>query len=134
MSPHYTRINRVKTIGLTTYLHSLDIFKVCISMWIKCWYLLNTKKAFDSWIFLCLISPSEFYALRLWIHNVSQNARDQLINKLLERVGGAVWPWLKTLPSLIVISVVKLEIHLFANITWLHVDESRDSMVAINST
>ena len=28
MSPHYTRINRVKTTGLTTYLHSLDIFKV----------------------------------------------------------------------------------------------------------
>ena len=28
MSPHYTRINIVKTIGLTTYLHSLGIFNV----------------------------------------------------------------------------------------------------------
>ena len=39
-----------------------------------------------------------------------------LINRLLERVGGAPSPLLITLPSLIVIGLLKLAMHLFENI------------------
>ena len=63
------------------------------------------------------ISSPISVALRQWIHDVSQKARDYLIHKLLERVGEAALPLLIILPSLMVISVVKLEMHLFANIT-----------------
>ena len=50
----------------------------------------------------------------MWIRDVSQKARDL---KLLERVGETPSPLLTALPSLMVIGVEKLEIHLFANIT-----------------
>ena len=93
MSPHYTRTNIVKTIGLTNYLHNLDIFKVvyidvnqmlisfeCKENFLMCEF-------FYGW-YLHLSSM----ALCYWIHDGSQNPRDHLISKLLERVGGALSP------------------------------------------
>ena len=76
------------------------------------------KKAFNMWIFLCLISPAAFCDLALWIHDVSEKACDYLMDKLLERVGGA--PSLIALPSVMVIGIGKLEMHLFANIMLSH--------------
>ena len=89
-------------------------------MWIKCWYFLNSKKAFDLRVFLCLISPPEFYSLALvdtWRFSRCTRSLDRQVTW---RVGGALSHKIITLPSLIVIGVVKLEMHLFANITWLH--------------
>ena len=51
------------------------------------------------------------------LHDVSQKALDHLIDKLLERVGEDSSPELITLPSLMIIGVVKMEMHIFANIT-----------------
>ena len=56
-------------------------------------------------------------ALRYWVHDFSQRAHDHLIDKLLERVGDAPSPKLITLPTLVVIGIVKLVKHLFAHIT-----------------
>ena len=55
-----------------------------------------------------------------WIHDVSQKARDHLIGKLLERVGGTPSLELITQPSLIIIDTEKQEMQFFANITWSH--------------
>ena len=82
-----------------------------------------TKNAFDFWVFLCLMSQAEFCGLALvdtWRSSQITKAHNHLINKLLERVGGVPTPLLITLPSLMVIGVVKLEKHFFANITWSH--------------
>ena len=59
-------------------------------------------------------------ALPEWINEVSQKVRDHLINKLLERVGGASLPKLIMLLSLMVIGVVKVEMHIYANKMWSH--------------
>ena len=58
-----------------------------------CKYLLNNKKSFwfvrfSMFKYIQLSSA----ALRQWINDVSQKARDYLIDKLLERVGAASSP------------------------------------------
>ena len=89
-------------------------------MWIKCWYFLNSKKAFDLRVFLCLISPPEFYSLALVDTWRFSRCTWSLDRQVTWRVGGALSHKLITLPSLIVIGVVKLEMYLSANMTWLH--------------
>ena len=75
-----------------------------------------TKKVYDLWVFLCLISPAAFCSFLLvdpWRFPKSTWSLDRQVT-WKSRWG------LSTLPSLVVIGVVKLEVHIFANIAWSH--------------
>ena len=120
-------------------------------MWIKYWYLLNTKKAFDLWVFLCLISAPEFYDLALvdtWRFSKYTWSLDQQVTRKsrqgrftlthnpakinchwrCETGDAPLW--------LVVIALAKVEIKLFFAyhvITWLMINESHDSVGEIPS-
>ena len=98
--------------------HVLGLKSICKSHWTLS--INPRKKAFDSWVFYVWYLQLSSMALHYWIHYISQNAREHLIDKLLERMGGTLSPKILTLPTLIVIDTVKLEMHLSANITWSH--------------
>ena len=79
---------------------------------------MNNKKAFDLWIFLCLISPTEFCGFALvdtWRFSKSSWSLDRQVT-WKSRL--SLFALTLTLPGLMVIDVVKLEMHLYTNITW----------------
>ena len=89
----------------------IDVYQMSI-------FLNNKKKLLICEFFCVTYLHLSSVALNYWIHDVSQKARDHLIDKLLEEVGGAPSPKLITLPTLMVFVIVKLVMHLFAHITW----------------
>ena len=79
---------------------------------------LNNKKSFCNASFSTFGISSSSVTLRQWIRVFFQKTRNDVIDKLIERVGGVPSAELITLPILMVmaIGIVKLEMHLSANI------------------
>ena len=114
MYPHYTRINLLQSnwvnyLPMYRYESNINIF-------------LNNKKSFCNASFSTFGISSSSVTLRQWIRVFFQKTRNDVIDKLIERVGGVPSAELITLPILMVmaIGIVKLEMHLSANIMWSH--------------
>ena len=119
MSAHYTRTNIAKTIGWTNLVKVVYIYvnQMLISFE-------QQKKVFDLWVFLCLIFPAEFCGLTLVDARCFSKSKGSLDRQVTWE---SRWSPVTLTRSPTKFDyhclfwwVVKLEMHLFANITWSH--------------